>query len=60
MKTSITKPLVQFVLVTTLLTILFRISLSELLNNKMWSLVFIPPVIYFNVRFRTVLRNQRI
>jgi len=47
MKTSITKPLVQFVLVTTLLTILFRISLSELLNNQMWSLVFIPPVIYF-------------
>ena len=47
MKTSITKPLVQYVLVTTLLTILFRISLSELLNNQMWNLVFIPPVIYF-------------
>ena len=47
MKTTITKPFVQFILVTTFLTILFRISLSELLNNQMWSLVFIPPVIYF-------------
>lgn len=47
MKTTITKPLVQFILVTTLLTILFRISLSEVLNNQLWNLVFIPPVIYF-------------
>ena len=47
MKTTITKPLVQFILVTTILTILFRISLSELLNNQLWNLVFIPPVIYF-------------
>ena len=47
MKTTITKPLVQFILVTTLLTILFRISLSELLNNQLWNLVFIPPLIYF-------------
>ena len=47
MKTTLTKPLVQFILVITLLTILFRISLSELLNNQLWNLVFIPPVIYF-------------
>ena len=47
MKTTITKPLVQFILVTILLTILFRISLSELLNNQLWNLVFIPPLIYF-------------
>ena len=47
MKTTITKPLVQFILLTTLITILFRISLSELLNNHQWNLVFIPPVIYF-------------
>ena len=47
MKITITKPLVQFILVTTLLTILFRISLSELLNKQLWNLVFIPPVIYF-------------
>ena len=47
MKTTITKPLVQCILVTTLLTILFRISLSELLNNQLWNLVFIPPLIYF-------------
>jgi hypothetical protein len=47
MKTTITKPLVQFILVTTLLTIMFRISLSEVLNNQLWNLVFIPPVIYF-------------
>ena len=47
MKTTITKPLVQFILVTTLITILFRISLSELLNNQLWNLVFIPPIIYF-------------
>ena len=46
MKTTITKPLVQFILVTTLLTILFRISLSELLNNQLWNLVFIPSFRY--------------
>ena len=47
MKSTITKPLVQFILVTTLLTIRFRISFSELLNNQLGNLVFIPPVIYF-------------
>ena len=47
MKTSITKPLVQFIVVTTLLTILFRISLSELLKEQLWNFVLIPPIIYF-------------
>jgi hypothetical protein len=47
MKTNITKPLVQFIVMTTLLTILFRISLSELLNGQLWNFVFIPPIIYF-------------
>ncbi len=47
MKTTITKPLIQFIVVTTILTVLFRISLSELLNRQLWNYVFIPPVIYF-------------
>ena len=47
MKTTITKPLVQFIIVITLITILFRVSLSVLLNEQLWNYVFIPPVIYF-------------
>ncbi|MAR65194.1 MAG: hypothetical protein CMB83_04645 [Flammeovirgaceae bacterium] len=47
MKTTITKSLIQFITVTTFLTVIFRISLSEFLNEQLWSLVFIPPLIYF-------------
>lgn len=53
MKTTITKPLIQFIVVTTILTVLFRISLSELLNRQLWNYVFIPPVIYFISMFLT-------
>ena len=47
MKTTITKSLIQFITVTTFLTIIFRISLSRFLNEQLWSFVFIPPLIYF-------------
>tara|TARA_B100001093_G_scaffold506142_1_gene564591 strand:+ start:632 stop:1054 length:423 start_codon:yes stop_codon:yes gene_type:complete len=47
MKTTITKSLIQFITVTTFLTVIFRISLSEFLNEQLWSFVFIPPLIYF-------------
>ena len=47
MKTTITKSLIQFITVTTFLTFIFRISLSEFLNEQLWSFVFIPPLIYF-------------
>ena len=47
MKTTITKSLIQFITVTTFLTVIFRISLSKFLNEQLWSFVFIPPLIYF-------------
>ena len=47
MKTTITKSLIQFITLTTFLTVIFRISLSEFLNEQLWSFVFIPPLIYF-------------
>ena len=47
MKTTITKSLIQFITVTTFLSVIFRISLSEFLNEQLWSFVFIPPLIYF-------------
>ncbi|MGB0376449.1 MAG: hypothetical protein ACPGC5_04560 [Flavobacteriaceae bacterium] len=51
MKTTITKSLTQFVLVITLLTILFRVSLSQFLNEQLWSFVFIPPIVYIILMF---------
>ena len=47
MKTIITRPISLFILIITLFTILFRISLSEFLNEQLWNFVFIPPMIYF-------------
>jgi len=41
------KTLPLFILIITILTLIFRVSLSTILNDELWSYVFIPPLIYF-------------
>ena len=45
--TATTKTLTQFIVSITLITVVFRMTLSSLLNSELYDYVFIPPVIYF-------------
>ena len=45
--TATTKTLTQFIVSITLITVVFRMTLSSLLNSELYNYVFIPPVIYF-------------
>ena len=53
MKTVITKPLIQFTSIITLLSVVFRISMSSILSDESWNYVYIPPLLYFVSMFIT-------
>ena len=51
--TTTTKTLTQFIVSITLITVVFRITLSSFLNSELYNYVFIPPAIYFISMFLT-------
>ena len=51
MKSIVTKNLLLFVLAAFVLAVLFRFSLSELLENEYYNMVFIPAILYAGAMF---------
>ena len=43
--------LLGFILVVTLWNVLFRVTLSSLLENEHWNYAFLPPIIFFFVMY---------
>lgn len=45
--------LLRFIVIILLWNVIFRISLSSILENEHWNIVFLPPVIFFFVMYFT-------
>jgi len=51
MKKMLTKDFYKYILTISIITIVFRISLSSLLIIETWNFIFIPPLGYFLLMF---------